>query len=187
MISDCFISINIISKHGEVNNILNAGGVPIIFYWDGESDMINDITSNENFNNIIKTYVLNKDMYDKTYLSMIYINGNDFNNTKKIQIQSLYKLDDSSEFALTYIKDIIFELYKFVFKKEYILNDDIENIDIENIIKEIFLKIKEENKDKISDDIIIHYILSKLNKYTNLNTENKQYLIDKLKNIVKES
>lgn len=187
---NCFVSINIICKNQEVNNIINENGVPIIFYWDGKSDINNDIVNNEKFTDIIKTYLLNPNTYDKSYLSLVYINdttNQTFNTVKKIPIQTLYKLNDTYDFCLLYLKDIFIELYKLVLKEDYKIDDDPENIDIGKIIKEIYLKIKSSNNDKISDNVLTHYILSKLNENTSLSSENKNYLINKISEIVRES
>lgn len=189
MAANCFIAINIISKNLDVNNILNPGGIPIIFYWDGVSDIIDDIISNDNFNDIINTYILNPNQYDKSFINMIYINDTEndtYNTSKRIPIQDLYKLNDSHEFYLSYLKTSILNLYKRIFKEEYKFDDDIENIDIKNDINKIFNKIKEENPD-ILDNTIFYYILNDINENTKLNFENKRFLINKLKEIVKKS
>jgi len=42
---ECFVAINV--TYNDI--LLNDSVYPIIFYWDGESDILNDIKSNENF------------------------------------------------------------------------------------------------------------------------------------------
>jgi len=188
MALDCFISINIIQD----KIIINPDGVPIIFYWDGQSDMIEDFINDEKFSSILKENILSdKKKYDTTYLSLIYVstlNNRTSFKTKKISIQQLYKLKDlNNNIVNEYLDDIFFDLYEMIFKEQYSERILREEQSDENSIKDIYKLVKENSKKKVSEETFINYVLSKLNDNTKLSIENKNFLIEKLKDIIRES
>lgn len=191
MINSCFVAINIVSSELEnVNVLLNDNnGFPIIFYWNGIDDIFDKISKDEKFLNIINNYVFNYDTYDKTFLKLSFINTSNENiyNQKEVSIQELYSLENlNKDFMYMYLQNIVTDLYEKFFKEKYIISD-IEDLTSKDIIKDIFYKIENNDKREILQSTIINYIRNKLNENTKLTKENKEYLINSLEDIIRES
>lgn len=191
MINSCFVAINIVSSELEnVNVLLNDNnGFPIIFYWNGIDDIFDKISKDEKFLNIINNYVFNYDTYDKTFLKLSFINTDNENiyNQKEVSIQELYSLENlNKDFMYMYLQNIVTDLYEKFFKEKYIISD-IEDLTSKDIIKDIFYKIENNDKREILQSTIINYIRNKLNENTKLTKENKEYLINILEDIIRES
>jgi len=191
MINSCFVAINIVSSELEnVNVLLNDNnGFPIIFYWNGIDDIFDKISKDEKFLNIINNYVFNYDTYDKTFLKLSFINTGNENiyNQKEVSIQELYSLENlNKDFMFMYLQNIVTDLYEKFFKEKYIISD-IEDLTSKDIIKDIFYKIENNDKREILQSTIINYIRNKLNENTKLTKENKEYLINSLEDIIRES
>jgi len=84
-----------------------------------------------------------------------------------------------------YVTEILFDLYKKVFKEEYNRND-LDDLNLNFEIKDIFNKIKEHVNKPISNETIINYIRSKMNDIYKLKQKNKDWLIEKIQNIIEE-
>ena len=191
MINSCFVAINIVSSELENVNILlnDNNGFPIIFYWNGIDDIFDKISKDEKFLNIINNYVFNYDTYDKTFLKLSFINTGNENiyNQKEVSIQELYSLENlNKDFMYMYLQNIVTDLYEKFFKEKYIISD-IEDLTSKDIIKDIFYKIENNDKREIVQSTIINYIRNKLNENTKLTKENKEYLINSLEDIIRES
>lgn len=191
MINSCFVAINIVSSELEnVNVLLNDNnGFPIIFYWNGIDDIFDKISKDEKFLNIINNYVFNYDTYDKTFLKLSFINTGNENiyNQKEVSIQELYSLENlNKDFMFMYLQNIVTDLYEKFFKEKYIISN-IEDLTSKDIIKDIFYKIENNDKREILQSTIINYIRNKLNENTKLTKENKEYLINSLEDIIRES
>ena len=74
-----------------------------------------------------------------------------------------------------------------IFKEQYSERILREEQSDENPIKDIYNIVKENSKKEISKVTFINYVLSKLNDTTKLTLENKNFLIETLKNIIRES
>ena len=191
MINSCFVAINIVSSELENVNILlnDNNGFPIIFYWNGIDDIFDKISKDEKFLNIINNYVFNYDTYDKTFLKLSFINTGNENiyNQKEVSIQELYSLENlNKDFMYMYLQNIVTDLYEKFFKEKYIISN-IEDLTSKDIIKDIFYKIENNDKREILQSTIINYIRNKLNENTKLTKENKEYLINSLEDIIRES
>lgn len=182
----CFVAINIVSSN---NTIENPNSWPIIFYWDGESDIISDMKANENFMTLIHDNCLNETEYDAAKISIIYIN-----NIKELQykteellIQDFIPFDViDSAFPFIYVTNILYDLYEKVYHESYpILNNDYEHIN-ESIV-DMFKMIKEGVKRPVQNETIINYVSSQLIEQTKLSPQNRKYLIEKITEIIKES
>lgn len=182
----CFVAINIVSSS---NTIENSNSWPIIFYWDGESDIITDMKSNEKFMTIIQDNCLNETEYDSAKISMIYINNIQElqYKTEELPIQEFIPLDAiNSMFPFRYVTMILDDLYEKVYHESYpIWNDDYEHIN--ESISIMFKMIKEGVHRPIQDETIINYIASELSERTKLSTQNRKHLIKNISEIIKES
>ena len=181
---ESFVAINVIVNE---TNILNNGGYPIIFYWDGESDIIEDIRTNVNFNKLIEENCLtDKEIYINSYIKLLYLNNIKEVKyvTQDIPVQSLYLLQDiKNEFWLDYIFDILVELYKDVYKKDFLSYNTETNKSM--LIPYLYKEIKAYTGREISDKTITNYILHRLTEDKQLSKENIDYIIKYLN--IKES
>ena len=181
---ESFVAINIIKNE---NLLLNDGGYPIIFYWDGESDIIEDIKSNENFKRLIKENCLtDKYEYIGSYVKLLYLNNIEEVKyvTKDISVQFLYPLYDvENQFWLDYIFDILVNLYKEVYKKDFLSYNTETNKSM--LIPYLYKEIKACTNKEISDQTITNYILNQLIEDKTLSKENIDYIIKYLN--IKES
>jgi hypothetical protein len=189
MVNSWFVAINIVFNEGDIQTLLNDNiGYPIIFYWNGIDDIFNVICNDVKFNEILNNYVFNYKTYHNTSLKLTYINTDNENicTEKEVTIQELFPLSIlNMDFMYSYLNDILIDLHKKFFKTDYNI-DDIE-IDPKNIIKDIFFKIKNNDKREILQDTIVNYIRNKLSDIKNLSKENKEYLIEILLEIIRES
>lgn len=186
MNKESFIAINIVIKNNIDNNIINE--FPIIFYWDGESEIVDDFFENNNFRSIIgKT--LNFDFYDKSYIKLTYVNvDNDELKEKTFAVQELFpfeKLDIiSGNFKFDYLEQTFRLLYSRVLKEGY-KNENLKESQI--IIKDLYEQIKNGVAKPVSKETIVNYIREQLLEKTKLNKQNIDHLINILNYIVTES
>lgn len=181
---ECFVAINVTYN----DTLLNDGPYPIIFYWDGESDIINDIKSNDNFVRMIYKKCLNVRMYSDSFINLSYINHEALNvySEKRISIEELFSFDElDNDFMYGYITEILFDLYNKVFKEEYKRND-LDDLNLKFEISDIIKKIKEHIKRPISNETIINYVRSQLDERYKLEYKNKDWLIEQVHNIIEE-
>jgi len=181
---ECFVAINV--TYNDI--LLNDSVYPIIFYWDGESDILNDIKSNENFLKMIERKCFNIESYSDSYINLSYINNESENiySEKQFQIEDVFPFEEiNNDFMYGYVTEILFDLYKKVFKEEYNRND-LDDLNLNFEIKDIFNKIKEHVNKPISNETIINYIRSKMNDIYKLKQKNKDWLIEKIQNIIEE-
>lgn len=179
MKNDSFISLNIVNSNEILYKIF-----PIVFYWNGVNDVVNDLLNNKDFYNIISKYI-NSKYYDTVKICMTYVNSENYNE-REILIQELYPLyvvNDNIYNEL--ITDIFYDIYEKIFKKEYEI--PIENFGFKNIISDIYEDIIKKMSDKITKETFFNYILSQLDERTKLTFQNKEYLVKYIKDILKES
>lgn len=180
---DSLVSINIVSD----NNVLeNPSSIPLLCYWDGIGDLKDFIFSDKEFTDILYKKILNTEKYSNSKISFFYFKESDNNENEKyiennINIQDILKLNkigNNYKFWEDYIKDIFSYLYKCSYKSDYVFL-----YDINEDINEIYFKLVEKNKDKISKDTILNYLRSELYE-KKLNNENIEYILNKVKEIL---
>ena len=180
-----FIAMNIVCDE---HNIDSNGGLPIIFYWDGKSDMKEDFKNDISFIDMVYDSCFEYDIYENSYLALVYVDNNVKEHkfkTEKIEIQKLFTFEYisgflKSNFIYTYVNDILKDLYYKIYKTDF--TEYVE--DSKECLKNMFDKIMEYEKSP-SVDTILNYILTKLNE-TNLSEENKRWLIKTTKEIIEE-
>ena len=181
MKNETFISLNIVN-----DNILLHKNYPIIFYWNGKTDIIDEIKKNSNFFNIIKKY-FNCNIYDSVKLYITSLSNEDYIESE-ISLQDLYSLNDIDLIENGFndlILDIFYSLYQNVFGNKYEI--PIDELSFDNILIDVYEEIEKKINKKISKETFINYILSTLDERTKLNYKNKKILIDKIQYILKES
>ena len=71
MIRDSLVAINITQS----DKILNNSSVPLLFYWNGEQDIISSLKQDDAFFSFIKEKCMNIDNYVKCRISYFYFNN----------------------------------------------------------------------------------------------------------------
>ena len=181
---NCFVAINL-----SINDkLLNDNKFPIVFYWDGQSDIVKDIKNNGNFMNMITSNCFNIHSYSDAKLYLTYINDDKFDE-KVMDIEEMFPFEEittDTNFMLGYICDILLELYGKVFKNDYPRND-LDLIDFKYEIKDMTKRIQDYYINKsVTSDTIINYVYSQMNEKDKLIQKNKDYLIKTMKNIIEE-
>lgn len=185
---DNFVAINIIVKDKEnFSKIVNE--YPIIFYWNGESDMVEDFITDESFTVLVQK-VYQTGLYENAFIRIEFVNGKDLKyNETSYAVQDLFPLEKITDiitgnFKFNYIKDIFLSLYKIALKEEYKSEYPLES---QVIIKDLYDRIKNGITKPVSKETIVNYIREQLIEKTYLSKENINYLISLLEYIIKES
>ena len=179
---DTLVAINIFNENK--NNIINK--IPILFYWNGEGDLINSIFNDQNF---IDKYFnnLNYNDYCNLKLGYFYFKYNDkyeeIYTDNIVNISEYLKIDKFNSKNIIYelILKHLFALYEQTLKVKY---KDVK-IYNEEIIIDIYRKLKEKYKDKIIKSTFINWVREELLNKDEINNTTVNYIIDNLKNILK--
>jgi len=180
MYIDSLVSINIYRDDEE--KIINK--IPLLYYWNGEGDLINYILLDKQF----KEKYLDKISLDNAnhlQLGYFYFKYDEDDNEQYIEnIINIYDYLDLSKFdSLNMIYELIkkhmFELYKLSMKENY---DDVKVFN-EEIIIDIYNKIKDKYKERLNKITFINWIRNELISKDKLNNKNTNYIINILHNI----
>lgn len=167
--------------------IANNSLVPILFYWDGNGTLLENMLNDKPFRKLIFDKVVNKEAYTSARLDWFYFTYNeDGNNTENytedsVNIQELLPFKDIDNVILweEYAGVIFKDLYKLV-KKE---DPKETNID-EYYIAALYHDIKGKNPIKIRKATVLEYVRSQLKERFGLSQENADYIYDKLNIII---
>lgn len=176
------VALNIFVK----DEIINDGGIPILFYWNFENDLIEELKENEALQSFIRKNIKAKDFGD-TSISGIYFNNNftkesndDEYKTFASSLQNMYNIE-TFDYDLDILHEIFTALYLKSFKQTY--ND---NLTKDDSILDIIRKLKEKYPSRISYTVLRNYILSQLRDLYNLSEENKTTIITKFDSLTKK-
>jgi len=181
MYIDSLVSINIYRDDEE--KIINK--IPLLYYWNGEGDLLINILSDKQF----KEKYLDKISLDSAkhlQLGYFYFKYDQDDNEQYIEnIINIYDYLDLSKFdSLNVIYELIkkhmFRLYKLSMKEDY---DDVKVFN-EEIIIDIYNKIKNKYKERVNKTTFINWIRNELITKDNLNNKNTNYIINILNNII---
>ena len=193
-----FVSINIIySKNGlreNLNNFVTDNNFPIIFYWNGENDYVDDILYHEEFKSKLINKICTFEKYDKTSLYFVFVSDDENYKELSIPLQEIIPLNlIDKNFYFEYFINTLKELYKNVYKVDYdTVNKEDEFLEhyiepsYEDIVKDIYDKIIHGVKRELQKETITNYIRKILSENTSLNTENINFIISKIEEITKE-
>ena len=189
---DSLVAINILNNDVLLNNKLvnNNSYAPILYYWNGETDIVKDLQSSESLCKKCSSLFDNPEQYLTISLSLFYFKY-DENNEEQYedvckQIQDIIYLEnfESDEIVNHFILKHFCYLYKTSIKEEY---EYIEHKnEIYNIIN-IYNKLKNKFKTRVSTETIINWVRSVLLEKDNFNAKNTNYIIDKLTKILKDN
>ena len=178
------LSLNLVKNSLNNNKILNPSNYPILYYWDGNNQVINEILNNKEFSQYINDKIINLDNYSFTKLYIIdYDLDSENYNQQIVDIQELYSLsiNNYNDLAYQYLYNIFKKLYNISIKKEYKPTDNDTYID--DII-EIYTLLKNKFKERISVETLKQYIISQLQQEYKLNKNNIDYIINLYKDII---
>lgn len=173
----------------------SEGKIPIGFVSEVPDDLPIQLKKEEKFLDLLINLdiFINPDKYREASFSYLQMIIDDDMNVKysngSKSIQELWPLEDS-DCTLLYqivIEKIMTNLYELCFGGPIEWTG--ENLPgLEDRIRIIYQNIKDKYKDKVSDDTIINYILSKLNEKLSgqyvWSKENKDYIITNIKRII---
>jgi len=177
MQNDSLVAINITCD----NKLLNPTKMPILFYWDGNGNLFDELLKEESFINLINDKCLNIAMFTKTILSCFYFKDENEQYTEfESDIQNIIEIN--SDLSYDYIISICMKLYKLSMKKEF---ENFNKLNRSDLIKDIFIQIKSKYKNKFNVESFLNYVRSELQEQYNLNQHNSDIIINTyLKDIV---
>ena len=174
---DKLISINIITTD---NLLLNQTKYPILYYYNDSSDLINSLLNDIEFSSYLDNTCINTKYYSITKICyFIYNIESEVYTQEEKNIQDIIPIQNKSQLAFQYLLEIFSNLYKISMKKEFASTDDII-INIANIYQEL----KKKYNQRVSIETIKKYIQGELQNTYHLNSNNVQYILSKLKDII---
>ena len=185
---DSLVAINILKE----NTIINERGVPFLYYWDGESNVIESIKNDIKFISYLYEKIANKSNYALSRLTMFYFKYDDNNNEnyteEQIQIQSFLTLDMISEDKRMFYKEYLWEHFKYLYSSAYHeeYDKEVSLFDIDEAILDVYDKIQKKYPKKVIKSTVVNYIRGELQKQDNLSLENTEWVISQLENILNE-
>ena len=181
MITDTLVSMNLFNN--ENNQLVNK--IPILYYWNGEGDLLKNIITDKSF---LEKYFNNIDysLYINLYLGYFFFefdkDDNEIYKDNIIKISDYIELDkfNSKIIVNEIVIKHLYNLYKISMKSEY------NNIQVfnEDIILDIYDKIKNKYKEKLNKETFINWIRQEIINVNQLNNYNITYIIDYLRNIL---
>jgi len=181
MYIDSLVSINIF--HENQQKIINK--VPLLYYWDGTSNLIKNILNDKSF---IEKYLdrINLDTYKHLQLAYFYFKYDENDNEEYTEdIINIFDYLDLSKFdSINIVYELIvkymFELYKISMKSDY----EDTKVYNEEIIIDIYNRIKDRYKEKLNRITFLNWIRNELITKEKLTNDNTNYIVDKLNNIL---
>lgn len=180
---DSLVAINIINRD---DKICNKSGVPMLYYWNGQNDVLDDLSNDNELLEYSKTLFETPEMYLGYSVNYFYFKYNDNDEEEYadnvIELQDIITLDkfDSNDIVLYYLLNHFNTLYKNSFKTDF------ENVpDITESIVLMYNAIKGKFKTRLSKETIINWVRSVLIDKNHFNRRNSDYIILKLNEILK--
>lgn len=178
--NDSLVSINIYDKN--TNILYNKSLVPILFYWNGKDKLLDSILSDEKFKENYLDNISDYEVFKNLTLSYFYFkfeeDGTETYEDLTIVISDYVQLKDfnSSQIIYQLVIPHLYDLYKKALKEDYkdtkVFNDD--------IIIDIYKKIKDKYKEKFEKSTLINWLRSELIDKNKIDSNNTNYIIDKL-------
>ena len=180
---DSLVAINILNKE---DKICNKSGVPMLYYWNGQNDVLDDLSNDNDLLFYAQTLFESPEMYLGYSVNYFYFKYNDNDEEEYadniIELQDIIKLNkfDSNEIILYFLTKHFKTLYKNSFKTEFELSDDT----IQSIVT-MYRNIKDKFKSRLNKETIINWVRSVLIDKDHFNRTNSDYIILKLNEILK--
>jgi len=188
-VKDSLVAINIVNDNELLN--INGNGVPLLFYWNGEDEVLDSIFKMDIFKAKIYDVINNVNNYANSKIALFYfkyIEDKEQYNELSVLIQDYIKLKDFPEDKIDFYKEYIWQhfayLYKSVYQEDY--DKDVNMLSIEDSILDIYDKIKEKHPKRVMKSTVLNYVRSELMKTNHLNMDNTDWIIDKLDSLLNE-
>ena len=161
--------------------LVNRNSVPLLFYWNGETDLLEDIKSNIDFKQWLEDEeVLNNiNNYLNSHIAFFYFKSNDEDyQDQTISIQDLYNISELSELKLELLIECIHYLYTKSFPErngmhlsgtleqqckdaiKMIIDKYVERLSIESSRNAIRANVQEHSKEIQWVDEVMEYVES---------------------------
>lgn len=182
------VAINVIAH----DRILNNKGIPILFYWDGKSNVLDDLKNQQPFIDFINSRVMNADNYADSVITFFCFTEDEQNNWEEkyqeniISIQELFPLSEQSdsELAMSYVFKINVDLYNKVFASEYKKTVASNKSNVQSI----YASIKSKYGTRVTKQTYIEYVRSELAKLDiKLTKQNLECIIKELTELIKNN
>lgn len=147
-------AINVICE----GKIINRQGIPLLFYWDGLSEIIDDIQRSIDFKQWLEdeeilTYIK---YYLNSSVSLFYFRSNDDDyQDATIPIQDLYSVNELAELRTSLLTECVYYLFNKSFPTDKPL---IHGLTAEEQCKNAIYKILEKYTGKLSIESCINAI-----------------------------
>lgn len=179
------ISINITNKD---KKLLNKNDIPIGLDWNVDDDLMTTIVNDIQFQEYVKKTCFSVSDYASSKLSYFAFNYADGDNDdnyeeKSFKIQDFFKLKEDDDIVIEYLLRIFKMMYKSFLKEEY--EDEIMFSD-ENVILDIYDKIKEKYPERFIKESVVNYVRMQLMKTYELNNDNIETCIKKIQQILSD-
>ena len=185
---DSLVALNVIVN----DKIINKNGVPILFYWNGESSsLVHDIYEDPSFKSLLYNTVINYDNYANAKLSFFYFlyEGEEEKYVEDFSvIQNEMKLSDLDDEARMFYKKYLWNHFKFLYESAYHEKyaDDVSLFDMDECILDIYDQIQSKYPKRVIKSTVINYIRGELQKTDNLSMENTDWIIFQLEKLLTE-
>lgn len=182
--NDSLVAINVYDKITYM--LYNKSCVPILFYWNGQGDLLESILKDEKFKETYLNTIIDYNVFKNLIISYFYFKfGEDGKEIYDDRVESIYKyvkLKDFNSEQIIYQLVIphFYELYEKALKEKY---EDTKVFNKE-IITDIYTKIKNKYKEKIEKTTILNWIRSELINNDKIDNDNINYIIEKLTKIL---
>lgn len=158
---ESLVAINVICN----GKIINREGIPLLFYWNGETDVLEDIKSSIDFKQWLEDeeILTNMNNYLNSHVAFFYFKTHDEDyHDVVINMQNLFDFSKMENLNLTLFGESIMYLYKNAFP-----NNEIPSIPINNTL-----------------DFYKHRLQDVINKYNN--TINVETILMSIRGYVQE-
>ena len=166
-----FVALNILSEN---NVVLNPYQAPSIFYWDGKSPIIDELSKQSQFKVFLEklNILVDPNDYFTSKISYLYYDGENY-GFDTVLIKDIFKLNESELVIDNIIKYALSSLYVIAFKND---SPDFNIISIKSVYDNIINKYN----NKVLQTTIKNYIRSLVFEKYKLSSDSLNIVMDKL-------
>lgn len=183
---DSLVAFNIISN----NKLLNKNEVPVLFYWNGQTNLIESIFSDSGFYSFLKNTVFNIENYSIAKIGLFYFKYNEVEvyNEEIHNIQDLVTLSNLEDNDRSFYKQYLWKHFEYLYESAYHEKyaKEISLFDIDEYILDIYDKIQGKYPKRVIKTTVINYIRGELQNKDQLSIQNTDWIISQLENLLNE-
>lgn len=184
MINDSLVAINIYDQN--TNVLYNNSLIPILFYWNGKGNLLDSILNDDKFKKNYLDTISSYEVYRNLVMGYFHFelqdDGTEAYEDTAILISEHVQLKDfaSDQIIFELVIPHLYELYNKALKQEY---GDTKVFNQEIII-DIYKKIKVKYQSKFEKSTFINWVRSELINKDKIDSNNTNYIIKKLNQIL---